>query len=226
MGSNTFLGVDFSFRDWVKETKISLSPIFSNGYERFGAYRVFITIPIINRDTGRYIGTVETPIPTEEFFARYGNISDINSQFLVALNRNATLLAAGINEIFVEQNFFDNYVQQFVDNNKILKNFTHSLLAGNAGYAVYDYGKGERITTGYPILVNGKPTYFLQAIMPTAHIYSMVEGVLSIQRVKIFSVFTATVTAIVVLIVLLRRWNIILRKESKNNKRMKNPTTI
>jgi cytochrome c oxidase assembly factor CtaG len=57
--------------------------------------------------------------------------------------------------------------------------------------------------------------------MPTAHIYSMVEDVLSIQRVNIFSVFTATSTvAIVVLIVLLRRWNIILRKESKNNKRM------
>lgn len=129
-------------------------------------------------------------------------------------------MAAGINEIFVGQNFFDNYVQQFVDHNKILK-ITLSLLAGNAGYAVYDYGKGERITTGYPILVNGKPTYFLQAIMPTAHIYSMVEDVLSIQRVKIFSVFTATSTvAIVVLIVLLRRWNIILRKESKNNKRM------
>jgi len=65
MGSNTFLGVDFSFRDWVKETKISLSPVFSNGYD--GAYRVFITIPIINRDTGRYIGIVETSIPTGVF---------------------------------------------------------------------------------------------------------------------------------------------------------------
>lgn len=32
MGSDTFLGVDFSFRDWVKETKITLSPVFSNGY--------------------------------------------------------------------------------------------------------------------------------------------------------------------------------------------------
>ena len=123
MGSNTFLGVDFSFRDWVKETKISLSPVFSNGYERFGAYRVFITIPIIDRNTGRYIGIVETSIPTG-VFARYGNISNINSQFLVALNKNATLLAAGINEIFVGQNFFDNYVQQFVDHNKILKNYT------------------------------------------------------------------------------------------------------
>jgi hypothetical protein len=52
--------------------------------------------------------------------------------------------------------------------------------------------------------------------MPTAHIYSMVEDVLSIQRVKMFSVFTATSTAaIVVLIVLLRRWNIILPEEVK-----------
>jgi hypothetical protein len=67
MRSNTFLGVDFSFRDWVKETKISLSPVFSNVYERFGAYRVFITIPIINGDTGRYIGIVETSIPTGVF---------------------------------------------------------------------------------------------------------------------------------------------------------------
>jgi hypothetical protein len=57
MGSHTFLGVDFSFRDWVKETKITLSPVFSNGYERYGAYRVFITIPIINRDTGKYVNT-------------------------------------------------------------------------------------------------------------------------------------------------------------------------
>jgi hypothetical protein len=129
-------------------------------------------------------------------------------------------LAAGINETFVGQNFFDNYVQQFVNHNKILNNFTHSLLAGNPGYAVYDYGKGERITTGYPILVNDKPTYFLQAIMPTTHIYSMVEDVLSIQRIKMFSVFTATSTAaIVVLIVLLRRWNIILRKEVKKRTR-------
>jgi hypothetical protein len=220
MGSDTFLGVDFSFRDWVKETKITLSPVFSNGYERYGAYRVFITIPIINRDTGKYIGIVGTSILTEEFFARYGNVNDINSQFLVALDRNATLLAAGINETFVGQNFFDNYVQQFVNHNKILNNFTHSLLAGNPGYAVYDYGKGERITTGYPILVNDKPTYFLQAIMPTTHIYSMVEDVLSIQRIKMFSVFTATSTAaIVVLIVLLRRWNIILRKEVKKRTR-------
>jgi len=84
MGSNIFLGVDFSFRDWVEETKITLSPVFSNGYERFGAYRVFITIPIINRDTGRYIGIVEASIATEQFFACYGNNSNINSQFLVA----------------------------------------------------------------------------------------------------------------------------------------------
>lgn len=214
MGSDTFLGVDFSFRDWVKQTRNTLSPVFSNGYERLGVYRVFITIPIINMDTGKYIGIVGTSILTEGFFAGYGSANDINSRSLVALDRNATLLAVGMNKTLVGQNFFDNSVQQFINHNKILNNFTQNLLAGKAGYAVYDYGKGERITTGYPILVDGKPIYFLQAIIPTAQIYSMVKDVLSIQRVKMFSVFAATSTAaIVVLIVLLRKWNIILHKE-------------
>ena len=93
MGSDTFLGVDFSFRDWVKETKITLSPVFSNGYERFGAYRVFITIPIINRETNQYLGIIGTSILTEKFFAQYGNIHDINSQFLVSYDKNGTILA-------------------------------------------------------------------------------------------------------------------------------------
>jgi hypothetical protein len=82
--------------------------------------------------------------------------------------------------------------------------------------AVYNYGKGERLTTSSPIFVNGKSTFFLQLVTPTSQIYSIVNNVLSIQRIKLFSFFAATSTvAIVVLIILLRKWNIILRKEVK-----------
>jgi hypothetical protein len=88
------------------------------------------------------------------------------------------------------------------------------LLEGNLGTAVYDYGSGERLTTAYPIFVNGKPTFFIEVVTPTSQIYSIVNNVLSIQRIKMFSFFVAASTvAIVVLIILLRKWNIILRKE-------------
>ncbi|MDQ6865339.1 MAG: hypothetical protein M3044_16125, partial [Thermoproteota archaeon] len=76
------------------------------------------------------------------------------------------------------------------------------MLAGNPTAGIYDYGKGERLTTGYPIFVNGNATFFVQVVTPTSQIYSIVNNVLSVQRIKMFSFFAAASTvAIVVLII-------------------------
>jgi hypothetical protein len=215
-GTDTFLGSDFSYRDWVQQTRNSSTPIFSNGFERLGMYRVFITIPVINRETNEYNGIVGTSILTEPFFAHYGNINDVNSQSLMALDKNGTLLAVGINKSLVGENFFGDRVQQFIHHNTVLDNLTLRLLNGNAGYAVYNYGTGESLASGYPILVDAKPLFFIDTITPTAQIYSKLDNVLSIQQVRMFSVFAvASTIAIVVLLILLSKWNIILRREVK-----------
>jgi hypothetical protein len=215
-GSDTILNNDFSFQDWVIQTRKSLQPVFSGGFERVSLYSVSITIPIINRDTNKYIGIVGTSILTEKFFANYGNINNINRQFLVAYDKNGIMLANGASETLVGQNFFGDYTQKFINHNKILNTLTRSLLAGNPGVALYDYGKGERLTTQYPIFVNGKPTYFIQAVTPTSQIYSVINNVVSVQQVKMFSLFAvASTIAIVVLLILLSKWNIILRREVK-----------
>ena len=58
-GEQIFKGVNFSYRDWVGQTKSTFMPVFSNGYEgRDGKYRIAITYPIVNRETGKYIGLV------------------------------------------------------------------------------------------------------------------------------------------------------------------------
>src|SRR5919204_2571914 len=186
--SETILGNDLTFQDWVKETRKTLQPVFSSGFERLNLYSVSITIPIINRDTNEYIGLIGTSILTEKFFANYGNINNINRQFLVAYDKNGIMLANGASETFVGQNFFGDYTQKFINHNKILNTLTRSLLAGNPGVGVYDYGTGERLTTQYPIFVNGKPTYFLQIVTPTSQIYSIINNVVSVQQVKMFSV--------------------------------------
>jgi hypothetical protein len=215
-GSDTFLNSDFSFRDWVIETRSMLHPVFSGGFESVGVYREFITIPIINRETNQYIGIAGAAIRTENFFAHYGNINDINSQFLVAYDKDGIMLANGANRNLVGQNFFEDTTQQFIRHNEILNNLTRNLLAGNPGAAVYDYGNGERLTTQYPILVDGKPTYYLQIVTPTSQIYSVVNNVLSMQNLKMFSLFGgASTIAIVVLAVLLRQWNVILKRAVK-----------
>jgi hypothetical protein len=218
--SDISVGTDFSFRDWVKETRSSLMPVFSDGFERMGIYRIFITYPIINRTSGEYIGLLGTSIPTVQFFAHYGNVDNINSQFLVAYNKNATLLANGASQDLVGEYFFGSEAQKLINYNEILNNSTRQLLAGKADYAVYDYGKGERLTTGYPIFVNDDPRYFIQVVTPTAEIYAHVGDVLFIQRIRMFSFLAATTTAaIAVLILLLTKWNVILRKEVKRRTR-------
>lgn len=218
--SDISVGADFSFRDWVKETRSSLMPVFSDGFERMGIYRIFITYPIINRTSGEYIGLLGTSIPTVQFFAHYGNVDNINSQFLVAYNKNATLLANGASQDLVGEYFFGSEAQKLINYNEILNNSTRQLLAGKADYAVYDYGKGERLTTGYPIFVNDDPRYFIQVVTPTEEIFTHVGDVLFIQRIRMFSFLAATTTAaIAVLILLLTKWNVILRKEVKRRTR-------
>ena len=218
--SDIFVGADFSFRDWVKETRSTLRPVFSDGFERLGIYRIFITYPIINRTSGEYIGLLGTSIPTVEFFANYGNVGNISSQFLVAYNRNGTLLVDGASKALVGENFFGSASQKFINYNEILNNSTRRLLAGKSDYAVYDYGLGERLTTGYPIFIYSESKYFLQIVTPTEEIYAHVGDVFFIQRIRMFSFLAGTTSAaIVVLIVLLTKWNVILRKEVKRRTR-------
>ena len=222
LGSETFLGIDFSFRDWVKETKSGLTPVFSNGFERQDVYRIFITYPIVNRETGQYIGLVGLSIPTINFFAHYGNVLDINSQFLVVFDGNATLLAVGASQDLVGKNFFGDYTQRFINHNTILNNLTRNLLDGNSGSAVYDYGQGERLTTAYPIFVNNKPTYFIQIVTPTSQIYSQINDVLLTERLKMFSLLAGTTAAIAVLIIFLVKWSSTLGNEVKRRTRQLN----
>jgi hypothetical protein len=219
--SDIIVGSDYSFRDWVKETRSSLRPVFSDGFERQGIYRIFITYPVINRTSGEYIGLIGTSIPTVEFFAHYGNVDNINSQFLVAYNKNATFLTVGASKDLIGENFFGEVTQKFINHNEILNNSTRRLLStGSSDYAVYDYGNGERLTTGYPIFVNAEPKYFLQIVTPTKEIYANIGDVLFIQRIRMFSFLAGTTTAaIAVLIVLLAKWNVILRKEVKRRTR-------
>ena len=211
------LGEDFSLREWVKQTKSSLLPVFSYGdFERQQIFREFISYPIKNRDTGQYMGMLVTSIPTIPFFAHYGNVQDLNSKFLVVYDKNGTMLANGASETLVGQNFFGDYAQKFINHNKVLNTLTRNLLAGESGLAVYDYGRGERLTTQYPAYVDNRPLFFIQIVTPTSEIYSKINSALSVQRTEIVSLsVTASVVAIAVLIILLGKWNIILRREVK-----------
>lgn len=214
VGMKTFVNIDISSNDYMKQTMDSLQPVYSNGFTGIdGKYRIVITYPITSVKDGHYIGTVVANLPTIEFFKNYGNVNDINSQFLVAFDRNGNLLAVGASGDLVGKNFFGNETQQFINYNKVLNNLTQYLLAGNTGHAMYDYGKGERLNTQSPILVGTQPVYFVQVVTPTDRIYLKINSVLFTEGIKMFSLLTGTTAAIIFLVFLLRKWYSILENE-------------
>jgi hypothetical protein len=214
--SEFFLGEDFSFRSWVRETRSSLSPVFAGYFERVGIYREFITYPIISRETAEYFGMLVTSIPTVPFFSHYGNVERIDIPGLVAFDKKGTILAASASNDLIGKDFFGEEVQQFVNHNEILNDLTRDLLSGKSGYGVYDYGEGERLATQYPVFVNGSPEFFIQIVTPTSEIYAKINQVLSIQQVRILPlIVVASTVAIAVLVILLKKWNIILANEVK-----------
>jgi signal transduction histidine kinase len=218
-GSLAPIGNDLSFRPWVRETRDTFEPVFSEGFEHLGEYRVIITNPVIDRETKQYLGLVGVSIPTVPFFEHYGNVHDINSEFLVALDRKNTLLAVGADPNLVGLDFFGGVVQDFINHDPTLNKITTELLQGNAGSAVYDYGMGERLTTYQPIYVAGKPTYFLEVVTPTATIYSQIDPILSKESERLALFLAAPTGASAILIILLVFWNSSLGKEVKNRTR-------
>lgn len=209
------VGNDLSFRPWVRETHDTSKPVFSEGFEHLGEYRVIITNPVIDRETKQYLGLVGVSIPTVRFFEHYGNVYDINTQFLVALDKKGTLLAAGADLKLVGLDFFGETTQNFVNHNPTLNRITTELLQGAAGYDVYNYGKGERLTTYQPIYVAGNPTYFLQVVTPTDTIYSQIGPILSEESGKLALLLAGPTGASAILIIFLVLWNSSLGKEVK-----------
>jgi signal transduction histidine kinase len=212
-------GINFSYRDWVRDTKNTLMPIFSDGFVgRDGKYRIAITEPIINVKTGKYMGLVAALVPTIEFFAHYGNIYNIKSNFLIVFDKKGNYIATPRTQL-LGKNYFGNQSQQIFHYNPLQYNLYSQLLRGHPGYAVYDFGIGERLNTGYPVLVQGKPTYFVSAVTPTSVIYSQINDVIFTERIEMFSLLAGITAAIVVLIISLIKRSSNLNDEVKRRTR-------
>jgi signal transduction histidine kinase len=153
-------------------------------------------------------------IPIIDFFARYGNVYDIKSQYLAVLDRSSVQLIHPVRSL-VGTPFFGNHTQEVTGHNKILNNLIQTVMSGKPDFAIYEFKNSQRLTTGYPIFLQGKPAYFTFIITPVAYIYSHVNEVLFTERLKVFSIIAGTIAAIVALILFLIKWNSILDKQVK-----------
>jgi signal transduction histidine kinase len=209
-----FTGNDFENREWAIETKDTLRPILSDGFEgKDGKYRIALTYPIVNK-TGQYLGLIGASIPATPFFEHYGNIYDIQSQYLAVLDRNSVQLIHPVKS-FIGTPFFGNHTQETTGYNKALNNIIRTVMSGKPYFDTYEFRNSERLNTGFPIFFEGKPEYSVFVITPTLSIYSQINEVIYTQRLQTFFLLAGLTSAVVILIIFLVKWNSSLDKEVK-----------
>jgi signal transduction histidine kinase len=220
-GQPTFLGKHFSF-EWVKKTSNTMSPQFSDGFVGAdGQYRIAVTYPIIINSTRgeNYMGLVGVVIPTVDFLGYYGNIFDIESKYLSVLDSRGVLLAHPIPSL-IGKPFNGDYFQNISDHNKVLNNLISTVVfSGKPSSAIYDFVNGQRLTSGYPILLNGQTQYSAFIITPTSSIYSKIDGIIATERLEMFSLIVGIIAAVMILIIFLSRMNSILDRRIRERTR-------
>jgi signal transduction histidine kinase len=211
----TFEAADFSERSFVQQAHATRAPVFSDGFRGIDEkYRIAIAHPIINRETGEYVGLVSATMPTIDLFGRYGNIYQIKSQYLAALDTKANHLVHG-NHNLIGKNFFDEYTQQFTQHNADLNKAMRQVLSGQPAHAVYTIDAGERLTSGHPIFIQNKLAYVVFVITPTSVIYSNIDSILAEERSQVFAQQVALATSVGVFVAFAVWLNRNLDKEVK-----------
>ncbi|MDQ4072954.1 MAG: sensor histidine kinase [Thermoproteota archaeon] len=215
-GYPTFAGIDFSYREWVLETKNTLSPVFSDSFEgRDGKNRIAITYPIVtnNSKVNNYIGMVTAVIPTSELFQFYGNIYNIESQYLGVLDSQLVQLVHPVSS-FIGEPFFGDFTQNATGHNKALNNLIKTVVTtGQPASAKYEFTNGERLNTGHPIFLDGKQRYSVFVVTPTVSIYSKINDIIAKERLQMLSLIAGIIAAVTVLVIFLSKLNSILDRE-------------
>jgi signal transduction histidine kinase len=207
--SRTFIGVDRSELPVVMEVRNNRESFISGvGLGATGNYGLSIGVPIISQSTGEYVGMIMVEIPAAEFFERYGNLLNLSEQTIIAVDRDGTYLTASPQQ-FVGMNFFGEEVQGFTGGDReIYRTYEESVRLGkpSRGLLTTTVG-GERLITAQPVLFRGDQVMTVVLSVPTALIYTEIEGALFAQKVQTIVLLTITASAVSILFFFLLRRN-------------------
>ncbi|HEX5977805.1 MAG TPA: sensor histidine kinase [Nitrososphaeraceae archaeon] len=210
-----YIGLDRSQTEYVQEVNRSWQPYISSGFTgALGRYIIAIGVPITNLETGKHVGIITTAPLTIQFFERYGNILNIHTQYILALDRNGKYLTAAPQEL-VGKDFFGEEIQKLTNGNQdIYRLYENAVKYGQPGSTVFDAGAGEHFATAYPV-VYGRQGQVMSIILstPTAAIYSEIENALFIQKLQTIIILTAAASATSALIFFILRRNAALQRK-------------
>ena len=193
-------GFDLSNQPYVQEIRRTLKPSFSsNAVDSDASFQITVAYPIIGKNN-ELQGIVGIVLDPSRFFSRHGNISDINTEYLVVMDNDARFIAAPKNSLIdvVGKKFYDNDVQQFLHHDPNTINLFEDMLNGSATkYSIANTELGETISTGVPVKVDEKIEYYALIVTNTKSIYSEAESAFQTNRLVLISLAVALVVGII-----------------------------
>jgi signal transduction histidine kinase len=208
--------VDTVFTNFIGKSLTEKRSLFSPGYFSDGKWRIAITTPIFDLDTGKNIGLVGVSIPSLDLVSRYGNVLDPTKQRLVFYDKNATLLAGyPLPKSMIGHSMFSPENQKIIPEKErpTVNDLFHRVLSEQIITEEFDLGDGERLVTGHPIVANGSSVYYLNIPTPFNQILSPIQSLLHTELVLNIFLLGAFTAAIVYLVWNLSRWGSRLRFE-------------
>ncbi|KAA2280372.1 sensor histidine kinase [Candidatus Nitrosocosmicus agrestis] len=238
-GEDLFLGMNLSFREYVKDTVESKEPVFSGVFEGPDRKtRIAITFPIINntdsllnlgarvddtannnyfannKSESNFLGLVAASAPVSEIFEKFGNIYNIKSQYLVGYDKNGTIIISPRTEN-IGKNFNDPAIQAVTNSNGVFNRIIHNLLNGSEDQGLYTTDLGDRYNTAYPIMIDGKLAYGIAIVTPTNSIYDDINEIMYVERIQSILIFSTMSAGVIIVVLILRNWNKDMEKEVK-----------
>lgn len=168
----------------------------------FDEPEIAVTFPIINKHTNARMGLLLVTFASSEFFKRHGNIYDFESQFLMVMDENHVLLIHP-NMENIGKNFFGDKIQQDIGNNSILNQHVLNVLQGNLSTVIFtlDDDIGERISSGVPVMVNGKNEFMFAVVTPTQSINKEIDEMIFFAKIQTVFLLLSTVTVLLVFLI-------------------------
>ena len=138
------IGGEASEFSTYNETKNNLPrPTFSTSFKSpvDGSQQFVLSYPIYKYETREYRGSLSAVIDAHSFLSKYGNLDNVNSQYVGFLDRNWTVIASPFKDA-IGRNFYDPILAQ-ASNEQADAHF-EKVLSGQSNVALFEVQNGRQ----------------------------------------------------------------------------------
>ncbi|RDJ31804.1 MAG: GHKL domain-containing protein [Crenarchaeota archaeon] len=146
--------------------------------------RITVLHSINDETNNEFKGIVATVLEPRQLFAKHGNVYDVDSSFIVALDKDEMYISNPIHDL-IGKKYSEYFAQTYFGRNQVQNEHYENVFSGEINSAILmDNRLGEIISTGLPIYVDGELEYFVFVITPTDIILSKTQESLLVEEIK------------------------------------------